>query len=481
MEDKEECMIYDADNNLWYEEEWKKQISKHPSILFDFHKLLFRSTIKIVEDGRYLTSSGKEVVLNDDPDLSSNLYSKELFVEKKSAYATNIYVVNEDCLALARDLVVNEDEVAILNMCSYKSPGGSVWNGKCGQEEYLVNCSNYYKELFRYGSMAEMYGLVSAKSKYPLDLRYGGIFTRNVTVFRDSSEAGYRLLDNPFKVNIIGVPAISSPSTILIDNELRIVEVDRNVVKDKIRTIFNIAIEQGIHTLILGAWGCGGYRNPPKHIAELFREILNEYSGVFKNVFFAIKDTFVQGNFIIFRDVLTKRTYGDISKLKLIDVPEKCNLKFDLRKLVGHVAENWVLGELHGLKHWKQVHANVLRLCTVNEGVNIDIAVAFAYLHDSCRRYNGRDLMHGERAVDNVLSIRHSILREFSDDEIRMLCEACKFHSQKIKTGNITIDTCFDADRLDLIRVDIEPVVEKMATDGGRMFANNCSAIFTLT
>ena len=304
MGTKGERIIFDAKVNSWDAEEWENQVSAHPSDMDDFHKLLFRSTVKISKDGRYVTSSGKEVVLEDTDSMSSCLYSEELIVDKKSEYTTKVKVVNADCLVIARDLVTDGEEVGILNMCSYKSPGGSVWNGKCGQEEYLVNCSDYYKDLFRYGLKAEEYGLIPAVDKYPLNLHYGGIFTGNVTVFRDCAEAGYRLLEDPFKVSMIGVPAINSPGTVLINNELRIVEEDVSVVKDKIRTIFNIAIKHNVYSLILGAWGCGGYKNPPKHVAELFKEVINEYDGVFRNVYFAVKDTYVSGNYKIFKEVL---------------------------------------------------------------------------------------------------------------------------------------------------------------------------------
>lgn len=58
----------------------------------------------------------------------------------------------------------------------------------------------------------------------------------------------------------------------------------------------------------------------------------------------------------------------------------------------------------------------------------------------------------------------------FSDEEIEMLCDACKLHTTTLRTGSVTIDTCFDADRLDIGRVGLCPDPLKMATDGGRYF-----------
>lgn len=461
--------IFDGYKNSWNETEWKKQTEQPTLDVSEYYKKLFESTVKIVSDGYYMTSQGNKVTLTGD-ERYSKLYSEEFFPDKKAVYNTKVYVINEDCLVLARDLGLDGDEVAVLNMCSYKSPGGSVWNGKCGQEEYLVNCSDYYKDLLRYGPFAVKYALSSAEKKYPLDLRYGGVFTRGVSVFRDCADAGFQLLENPFRVCMIGVPAISSPQIVSVENEARIVDEDVNIIKDKIRTIFNIAIEQGIKTLILGAWGCGGYRNPPKHVAEIFRELLNEYYGVFRDIYFAIKDTYIRGNYQVFSKVLTQKTYPHISEYNFTDIPTVDHIKFDIIELIKNVAQDWIIGETHGLNHWLRVHENIIKLCQLNRGVNIDVALAFAYLHDSCRRYDGRDIKHGERAIEKVLSLRNTILNKFSDEEIEMLCDACKLHTTTLRTGSVTIDTCFDADRLDIGRVGLCPDPLKMATDGGRYF-----------
>lgn len=62
--------------------------------------------------------------------------------------------------------------------------------------------------------------------------------------------------------------------------------------KNKIRTIFRIAYENNQKALVVGALGCGAFRNPPKHTAELFREVMAEpeFSGAFKHICFAIKE-----------------------------------------------------------------------------------------------------------------------------------------------------------------------------------------------
>ena len=62
-----------------------------------------------------------------------------------------------------------------------------------------------------------------------------------------------------------------------------------------------------------------------------------------------------------------------------------------------YVHSQWMLGELHGIRHWDRVYANGQRLLTPD--ANPLVVGLFAYLHDSCRMDDGMDLYHGERAA----------------------------------------------------------------------------------
>ena len=60
--------------------------------------------------------------------------------------------------------------------------------------------------------------------------------------------------------------------------------------KNKMRTILRIGLQHGHDSLVLGALGCGAYRNPPKHIAKLFHEVLveQEFENKYRYIVFAI-------------------------------------------------------------------------------------------------------------------------------------------------------------------------------------------------
>ena len=95
----------------------------------------------------------------------------------------------------------------------------------------------------------------------------------------------------------------------------------------------------------------------------------------------------------------------------------------------------------------------------------------FAYLHDSCRVDDGEDLQHGPRAAKFIDTLRTNLLKDICDDDIHLLKEACRLHTVAEKTGNPTIDACFDADRLDLGRVGIIPDPARLATEKGKEIA----------
>lgn len=294
----------------WNTTEWLEMFNSamHPvnhHALRQLRQLVYGNTLDAVQKGGYTMEDGSVVLLENDDELVRNtrFYRKEIpSKEPLRQYETEISVVHNDSLACAWQFIQSgESDVCVLNMASRSNPGGGVFVGAGSQEEYLFRCTNYYRSLYQYVDFSDMYGISRASNSYPLDRHYGGIFTPQATVFRDLEVKGYRYLANPWKVNFIAVPAISHPS---LEGD-RIVDALIHPIRKKMRTIFRIAIDNGQKVLILGAWGCGAFANPPRHIAELFKETLQEeeFQGCFKQVVFAIKGGPRGGNFQPFKDV----------------------------------------------------------------------------------------------------------------------------------------------------------------------------------
>lgn len=274
---------------------------------------VWENTREIVEDNGYTLPDGNSVLLTDAKRYSQ-FYHKQFFVAfERLNTPPEITVTAEDCLDVAHKWVNDELEVCVLNMANRQNPGGGVTTGASGQEEYLFRCSDYYKFLYRYAPYAERYGVTRSHYQYPLDRNFGGIFSSGVTIFRENENTGYRLTKKPWKVNMIAVAAIRSPRLVIEAGEERIAPELVDGAKNKIRTIFRIACDRGQKNLVLGALGCGAFHNPPKHVAELFREILceHEFFGAFERICFANtffgafeRIYFADTNFAVFKNIL---------------------------------------------------------------------------------------------------------------------------------------------------------------------------------
>jgi uncharacterized protein len=121
---------------------------------------------------------------------------------------------------------------------------------------------------------------------------------------------------------------------------------------------------------------------------------------------------------------------------------------------------------LHGFQHWVRVRENGLRLAALN-GANQKIVEYFAFTHDIQRKSDGYDPGHGARACTFIRS--HLISRiDLTPDEVNLLCLATSGHTDGKCHPDITISTCWDADRLDLMRAGIRPHPKRLCTPQAR-------------
>ena len=109
----------------------------------------------------------------------------------------------------------------------------------------------------------------------------------------------------------------------------------------------------------------------------------------------------------------------------------------------------------HGLEHWMRVLING-RLLSEQNGADLEVVEHFALLHDVKREHEGLDLHHGPRAAEFIKSIAGTWLK-LSEYQLSQLIDACRYHSVGRIDSNITVQTCWDADRLDIGRVGVTP------------------------
>lgn len=177
-----------------------------------------------------------------------------------------------------------EGKVAVLNFANPHEPGGGVLRGATAQEECLCRSSNLYRSLNMPHLMQNYYYWHRNYTDAMFSDRV--IYSPGVTVFK-SDHLYPMLLEEPFQVDVITCAAPYRPelSKRAVETELE------DVLYRRIRNILEVAIANGAEVLVLGAFGCGAFRNPRRMMAKQFgRLLLDEgYRGYFRRTVFAIK------------------------------------------------------------------------------------------------------------------------------------------------------------------------------------------------
>lgn len=120
---------------------------------------------------------------------------------------------------------------------------------------------------------------------------------------------------------------------------------------------------------------------------------------------------------------------------------------------------------IHGAPHWARVRRHGLELAA-RTGASGRVVELFAFLHDVERRHDGLDTAHGARAAALVGELREIV--PLSAEEAGLLAYACRHHSDGLLDADVTVQACWDADRLDLGRVGIRPDPDRLCTAAAR-------------
>ena len=120
----------------------------------------------------------------------------------------------------------------------------------------------------------------------------------------------------------------------------------------------------------------------------------------------------------------------------------------------------------HGLAHWARVLENGRRLAA-RTGARLYVVELFAVFHDSRRLSEKKDPGHGQRGADLAASFRGRYF-DMCDEDFNLLYDACVRHTDGETLADITVQACWDSDRLDLGRVNIMPSTDKLCTAAAR-------------
>jgi uncharacterized protein len=121
---------------------------------------------------------------------------------------------------------------------------------------------------------------------------------------------------------------------------------------------------------------------------------------------------------------------------------------------------------IHGITHWARVLENARRLAE-QVPADPDVLDLFAVFHDSRRVNEAIDHGHGMRGSQLARDLR-GVLFDMEDARFSMLIYACDHHTHGMTKAGPTVQVCWDADRLDLLRVAIRPSPERLCTEAAR-------------
>ena len=250
-----------------------------------------QETVEIANRGWYEPTTGKRVDISAAMDrcLSGTTLYRPAELDGLGVvaadYDTVFEVANETSLAAARRLVVDRGHAATmcLNFASAKNPGGGFLGGSQAQEESLARSSGLYRSLLSQGGYYE-----ANRSCGTCLYTDNMIFSHDVPVFRDNAGC---LLPEPYCLNIVTAPAPNAGAVRKNEPE-RASEIGPTLSR-RIARLLALAAHKGCEHLILGAWGCGVFRNDPAEVASLFAAALGSerFRNRFRTIVFAVLDT----------------------------------------------------------------------------------------------------------------------------------------------------------------------------------------------
>ncbi|MEV6104542.1 TIGR02452 family protein [Streptomyces sp. NPDC051940] len=249
-------------------------------------KSLARQNREITERGGYTAPGGSWVALDGRVDAAvrgTRVYGPEpVAVSPAGGAATVFEVTGEDSLAAARRLTeAGPSRVGVLNFASARNVGGGYVNGARAQEEDVCRASALYECLL---SVPEFYTAHRADPSPFYSDRV--IHSPAVPVFRDRRGG---LLDAPYGVDFL-TAAAPNAGVIARQTPERTGEIPGALLRRAGR-VLEAAAAGGCRELVLGAWGCGVFRNEPAVVAGAFAALLldgGRCAGWFERVVFAV-------------------------------------------------------------------------------------------------------------------------------------------------------------------------------------------------
>ena len=242
-------------------------------------------TLEILKNGFY-EYKGKKVDIKDELKesikntftIAPNDWDTILKTPIENKFETEI--ITKNCSTIEAIVEEENGKICVLNFASAKNPGGGFLGGASAQEESLARSSSLYETQIKDKTMYDF-------NRNQSSFLYSDymIYSPNVLFWNDDNGDYF---EKPFVVDVITAPA-PNKGAMIQHNRKEEIAATKEVFKKRMDKVLAIAANQKCDILILGAWGCGVFKNDPNEIAELFKKHLHgKYKNKFKRVVFAI-------------------------------------------------------------------------------------------------------------------------------------------------------------------------------------------------
>lgn len=195
---------------------------------------------------------------------------------------TAVYrLINQSTVRAIAEMNDSGSIPAVLNFASAKNPGGGFLNGAMAQEEALAAAGGLYQTQLLHST----YYTANRACKSMMYTDHA-IYSPEVVFFRDDR---FALLEQPVYASVLTLPAVNMGQVIRKGED---VPQAKAVMKDRMRLSLAVFAGQKAARLILGAYGCGVFKNDPAEVACWWRELLEEegYGRFFEEIVFAVLD-----------------------------------------------------------------------------------------------------------------------------------------------------------------------------------------------
>ena len=259
-----------------------------------------QDNIEIFEDTQRMYSSNQRLISaiqhsSEAQEYFGNRRKLIGFDERSYQKPCRIVVSPKRTLEAAAPYRCAGKKVCVLNFASATNPGGGVTKGSSAQEEAICRCSTLYANLKEQKAWDSFYG-PHRRQRDPLH-NDDCIYTPGVMVFKSDTEYPRGLPEEKwYSVNVLTCAAPNlreRPSNGMNsgdgDEAVHISREELQVLHEKrMKRVLEIASAKGNEVVILGAFGCGAFRNPPSIVAQAMKTVVQEYRMKFETIEFAV-------------------------------------------------------------------------------------------------------------------------------------------------------------------------------------------------